>query len=610
MRERLQFLFIYLAFWTLYFLSAKVIFLAYHIQDTKILTLETLWGIFSNGFRLDLSMAAYLSILPFLLVAFSNWIKKSIFERVLFGYTLFLVFIVTLLVVIDLEVFNVWKFRLDDTPLYYLSSPKEAWASVKSSPILRLILSYILLLVFASYIVYRIIASRISTWKYVKNSPFVWMALGLTVSLFIPIRGGFQKERLTESKVYFSDTHYANIASLNTLWHFTSSVFFKSPGNGMAFQYLPTTELQKQLDELFFESKDSTELWLRSGQDKPNILLVVWESLGNKLLELENSPVPHFQALTDSVLFYSNMFASGDRTEKALVSIFSNFPGLPTQSIINETEKTKKLPFLSHELRNVGYKSEFYYGGDADFANMKPYLLQADFDLLIDKFSFPSSTVQGTWGIHDEELFAKFLKDHSQVSLQPFFSTILTVSSHQPYEVPKDYDLKEEGEEREYFNAMRYTDDMLHDFLQQAKNTSWWKNTLVIITGDHGHHLPYSGSRFNDYKVPFIVTGGAVTKKGQMVHPVSQADIAKTILSQLKVPSQMFSWSKDFSHPFSPKWAYFLFNNGFGFVEPNSSFLFDNIGNKIGASEGKVSKLSIDKGKALQQGTYLYYLEL
>ena len=124
MKERLQFLLIYFCFWVVYFLSARVIFLSYHIEDTKLLTIETFWGIFWNGIRMDFSMSGYLSVIPFLFVSISNFIKKSHLEYWIFSYTFVSVFFITLIVVIDLQVFNTWGYRIDATPLYYLKSPQ------------------------------------------------------------------------------------------------------------------------------------------------------------------------------------------------------------------------------------------------------------------------------------------------------------------------------------------------------------------------------------------------------------------------------------------------------------------------------------------------------
>ncbi|MDP1817420.1 MAG: hypothetical protein Q8K92_23380, partial [Leadbetterella sp.] len=251
MRERLRFMLIYFAFWSIYFLAARVIFLSYHIEDSKTLTLETVFGIFWHGFRMDLSMAGYLCIFPFLWVTLSNFLNKSLFQSTIFSYTFFLIFIITLIIVVDLEVYNIWSFRLDATPLAYLKSPKEAWASVKNSPVIPLIISTILLVIVASSIVYRIIANKIYDWKHIKNFPFIIYGILMVGVLIIPIRGGFGIAPMNHSTVYFSKVNFANISAINAPWNFFSSIIHNSSNKVNPYTYLPKESLDTTIANLY-----------------------------------------------------------------------------------------------------------------------------------------------------------------------------------------------------------------------------------------------------------------------------------------------------------------------------------------------------------------------
>ncbi|MCU0326531.1 MAG: sulfatase, partial [Spirosomaceae bacterium] len=283
MRERLYFLLLYYGFWVIFFVAARIIFLGYHIEDTKLLTLETVWGILWNGIRMDFSMAGYLSILPFLLVCFSNFVKKSRLENWIFSYTFVMVFIISLLIVIDLQVFNTWGYRIDATPLYYLKSPKEAWASVSSSPIFQLILSFILLLIVASYIVYRVITKNINSWVYTPNRYMVPLVLVITAALIIPIRGGFQLAPMNQSTVYFSNNNFANIAAVNATWNFFGSLVNGNYEKVNPFTYLPKEELTNNIKELYSRS-GNTDFVIKKEIQKPNVLLIVWESFTQKVI--------------------------------------------------------------------------------------------------------------------------------------------------------------------------------------------------------------------------------------------------------------------------------------------------------------------------------------
>jgi phosphoglycerol transferase MdoB-like AlkP superfamily enzyme len=610
MRDRIRFMMIYFTFWAVYFLAARVVFLAYHIEDSKLLTLETVFGIFFNGFRMDLSLAGYLSLLPFLWVSFSNFIKKSVFQNTIFSYTLFLVFIVTLVIVIDLEVYNIWSFRIDATPLEYLKSPKEAWASVKSSPIIPLIISCIALVIIASYIVYRIIANKIDNWKFIKKFPFVIYGLLITSALIIPIRGGFGIAPMNHSTVYFSKNNFANIAAINAPWNFFSSIIHRRSNKVNPYTYLPKEVLDNTIENLYVSGGKGTFVLNRT---KPNVLLIVWESFTQKVVDQRHNGIeitPFFNSLKKEGIYFSNFYASGDRTDKALTSILSGFPAQPKESIIKEPIKSGSLPVLSKDFSEQGYTTQFYYGGDTDFANIKSYLFGAHFDKIIDSHDFPEELNTSKWGVHDQYLFDKLQADlEHQGSSKPFFTTVLTLSSHEPFETSRA-DVKIPGKNTEdmFMNALNYSDESLEQFINKAKKQKWWDNTLVIILADHGHRFPETGQKAADFKIPMLWTGGAI--KSKMVFPKisSQIDLAATLLGQLNIDHTPYIWSKDVFKSNTKPWAFFAFNDGFGFQKPSKNIIFDNVGKRVISQSQGADSQDLDEGKAMQQKSFQDYL--
>ncbi len=610
MKERFHFLFIYFSFWVVYFIAARVLFLSYHIDQTKLLTLESIWGVFWHGVRMDFSMAGYLSLIPFFLLSFSNFIKKSVFEGIIYGYTFIIVIILTLIVVVDLEVFNVWNYRLDATPLNYLKTPLEAWASVRSSPVFRLILSYFLLLLLANYIVYRILANNINSWNHLKTKPFIFISLFVSFALIIPIRGGFGIAPMNQSTVYFSENNFANVSAVNASWNFFSSLVNKTYIKTNPYIYQPRDVVEQNLAELY-KTNEKSENWLKQDARKTNVLIIIWESLTAKSVGLSHHGVevtPNLNKLRNSSLYFSNIFASGDRTDKGLVAILSGYPAQPTYSIIKEPNKAAKLPVLTKDFQKIGYNTEFYYGGETEFANIKSYLFTSDFNKIVDVNDFPEDSLDTEWGVHDEMIFSKFLNDHSFQKKDPFFSTLLTLSSHEPYDVPGPVKIKGSDEESLFLNSLHYTDDQLGRFLEKAKQDPWYDNTLIIILGDHGHRLPDNGNKFDNFRIPMFWTGGALEKIENFQKVGSQIDLAKTLLSQFKLNSENYNWGKDMSSEYNP-WAYFSFNDGFGFAKTNGQLLFDNVGKKVINKTESISSKDITRSQALQQKTFQDYLD-
>jgi len=613
MKQRFQFLFLYFSFWVVFFVAARFIFLTYHIEDTKQLTLETIFGVFANGIRMDFSMAGYLSVIPFALVAFSNFLKKSKLENYIFSYTFVVVFFITLIVVIDLQVFNTWGYRLDATPLKYLKSPVEAWASVSSSPLIQLFVSFIVLLIIASNIVYRIITKNIDNWNYIGHLPFMPLAIFCLFFLILPIRGSLGISPMNQSTVYFSNNNFANIAAVNAPWNFMSSIVNGTFDKVNPYTYLPKETLTNAINSLFEES-GKTQI-LVDKKDKPvNVVVVIWESFTLKatLEKIDNQEVtPNFNKLKNEGIYFSDIYASGDRTDKGLPAILSAYPAQPTASIINTPNKSAKLPVLSKDFGKLNYATSFYYGGDLDFANLKSYLFEADFHRIVSKDDFDTKFWNSKWGAHDAFVYDRFIKDHTDLN-RPFFSTILTLSSHEPFEVPIESKFIGTDEKTMFMNAMNYADVALGKFIEDSKKQSWWDNTLIVVIADHGHRIPKMNSKTDDFAIPMLWLGGAIKNHaGKLVQGVgSQIDLASTVLNQLNMDAKYYAWSKNILKNKSKKWAFFTFNNGFGYVEAkNKYFIFDNTGHRMIESVGIIKQREQDLGKALMQKTFQDYLD-
>jgi phosphoglycerol transferase MdoB-like AlkP superfamily enzyme len=560
---------------------------------------------------MDFSMAAYLSVIPFFLVSFSNFIKKSRLENWIFSYTFLIVLITNLIIVVDLEVFNTWGYHLDATPLRYLKTPREAWASVGSSPLLQLFISFLILLTVASLIVYRIITRNIDNWNYIDNIPFIPVSILITLALFIPIRGSIGISPMNQSTVYFSTNNFANIAAVNPTWNFFSSLTNGSYDKVNPYTYLPKEELANNIKELY-ENSDKTTRVLRNDIKKPNVLIIIWESFTKKVTQqkINNQEVtPRFNELKKEGIYFADIYASGDRTDKGITAILSGYPAQPTASIITEPSKSAKLPVLSKDFEINGYSTDFYYGGEIEFANIKSYLYSSDFQKIVSKQDFESKYWNSKWGAHDDVVFRKFLNDHTNIN-QPFFSTIMTLSSHEPFEIPIPDTFEGENEQTKFMNAMYYADQSLGNFIDSAKQQPWWNNTLIIIVADHGHRIPETGKKVDEFKIPMLWLGGALAKQGVEVPQIaSQIDISSTLLNQLGINAYGYNWSKNIFDPKTKHWAFFSFNNGFGFIQPKSQIVFDNVGKKMIQLNGSMNTHDIDLGKSLMQRMFQDYLD-
>jgi phosphoglycerol transferase MdoB-like AlkP superfamily enzyme len=278
-------------------------------------------------------------------------------------------------------------------------------------------------------------------------------------------------------------------------------------------------------------------------------------------------------------------------------------------SIIRYPSKSAGVPTLAKFFKERQYRTSFYYGGETEFANIKSYLLQSSFDRLTDKNAFESKDLNSKWGAHDGAVAARISND-LQKEQAPFFVSWLTLSSHEPFETPIETYFKGEDHLSKFSNAMHYADGVIYDFVQQCSRQPWWQNTLLIIVADHGHHAIPPSTTIDNFEIPMLWLGGALKQQGLVIDKFcSQIDLATTLTAQLGGSASTFKFSKNILDSTSKPWAYFSFNNGFGFAQPQGTFVFDNIGKQVIQQRGTITKQDIDAGKSMQQRTYQDYID-
>jgi phosphoglycerol transferase MdoB-like AlkP superfamily enzyme len=240
--------------------------------------------------------------------------------------------------------------------------------------------------------------------------------------------------------------------------------------------------------------------------------------------------------------------------------------------------------------------------------NIKSYLNGQKFQQLITKESFKESDMNSKWGAHDDAVMKRLVNDIPKIK-EPFFTTWLTLSSHEPFETPVPTVFNGSDKETKFLNSLHYTDSVVYSFINELKKMSSWKNTIVIISADHGHYLPITGKRADDYRIPVLWLGGALKKQNIVIDKtVSQLDMAGSLAQQLHFKTDSFTFGKNVLDSTSKHWAFFAYNDGIGFVTDSSRTLFDNAGKRIVFEEGKSTKEHERIAKALIQKLYSDFL--
>ena len=610
MRKRFEYLGLSVLSWILLFQLFRLIFLVYETHKGDHIPPGLIPAIAFHGLKMDLSFACYLVMIPTLVTAFTaaHWNWYSVFLKY---YSRFTTFLVALLLVSDLEMFRAWGFRVDATPLSYLLSPTEAWASVSSSPLLFLFSLLGITLFFTNKLFQTLIIRTVPHFSETSRLLTIPVFIVSSAALIIPIRGGLQLAPMNQSTVYFSENNFANNAAVNPCWNFFNSLVNGENDKKNPFLFLDEKTAQSLIADLKMPA-GQYDTPLLDTTKQVNVLIIIWESLTAKAVgSLNGMPgiTPRFDSLSKEGIFFRSIYASGNRSDKGMVATLSGYPAQPTTSIIKIPTKTSSLPSLPKSFKEKGYFTSFYYGGESEFANMKSYFLQQGFDRLTDKNQFEEKDMNSKWGAHDHVVYNRLLTDLDSTR-SPFFTTLFTLSSHEPFEVPVPTVIKGNDEQNLFLNALHYADASLGDFITKAKTRAWWNNTLVIILADHGHVLPRTSKReIDDFHIPMLWLGGALKKNPMVIDTLaSQTDLAASLLGQLGMPHDQYKWSTSIFQPNRQSFAYFAFNNGFGWLRPKGYIVHDNVSRKVIEKSGNLTEKQVNTGRAYLQTSFADFL--
>lgn len=607
------------------FIVQKPLFMLYYqSQYTDVSCVDWL-NVIWHGLPLDLSLAGYLTAIPGFLFIISAWSLSKTLHRIWCIYFLFVSVLLAIIFTVDLGLYEYWGFRLDATPLFYFfSSPKDAIASVS----IWMVLGGIVAMAIYAAILYGIFKTVLLRKKQLLQMKLPYRRLRvsgvlllLTGLLFIPIRGGFTVSTMNVGKVYFSSNQKLNHAAINPAFSLMESLS-KQKDFGSQYRFMEASEADKNFKDLIDPAVSGETVSvadsLRQSADslhtlfntkRPDVLFVILESFSSKLMtSLGGEPniAVNLDSLSKEGVLFTNFYANSFRTDRGLVAILSGYPAQPTTSIMKYPRKTQSIPAIAGSLKKEGYATKYYYGGDADFTNMRSYLISSGFENIISDQDFPVSERLSKWGAHDELVFKRLLEDLKTESIEnkekntPHFRVLQTSSSHEPFEVP--YHRLDNNR----LNAFAYTDSCVGDFVKQFRKLPQWKNTVIVFVPDHLGAYPehLNNLSVERFQIPLLMVGGAIRNPRKVETYGSQQDIAATLLSQLAIPHNEFTFSKDMLNPNSPHFAFFTVPDAFGLVTADNQVIFNCQAGDVAVDEGTAKGKNLPLGKAYLQKLY------
>ncbi|MEJ5995496.1 sulfatase-like hydrolase/transferase [Pedobacter sp. Du54] len=566
-------------------------------------------------------MTGYLCIIP--LMVFLFWFlskKRRVSFKWISLYDKTFIIIFSILAVINFNIYREWGSKVNERAFGFLiDTPNEALASSASSPILLSIAVLLGLIGAAFYFHDKILKTEFR----LKKSP-IWVKIVISILLigfnFLGIRGGTGVAPNNQSMAYFSNHPILNHAAVNTEWNLLSSVLASKKTNKNPYQYFNSITAAQNVANLYQTKKDTSINILTS--KTPNVIVFILESFTanlTKTLGNETGITPKFDSLINHGFLFSKIYAAGNRTDKGLIGSLTGFPTLGTGSIVKWPEKMQKITAISQKFDQKKYHTSFFYGGESEFDNYKAFILGHGYQKLIDKNSFDTKDMNSKWGAYDDFVFNKQLAAMNETK-QPFFSTILSLTNHEPFELPTAYKFGQSNTLNRFKSTAYYTDSCINAYLNRAKKQPWYKNTLFIFIADHGHIYPknkYDVFMPERYHIPLLFYGDVIKEEYRGKKSViigSQQDLAATLLAQLNIPTKEFPWSKNLLNPYTKAFAFFSWDNGLGFIDPNQCVTFDNVGKKIlyqtHAKNEAATKINLIFGKSYLQTAYQQFIKL
>tara|TARA_B100001093_G_scaffold520485_1_gene616594 strand:- start:32349 stop:34205 length:1857 start_codon:yes stop_codon:yes gene_type:complete len=569
-------------FWLFLFFINRVIFFIFYFKSFKNIKILEILQIVPNSIELDISFISYVASIAFLLILLgfilSSFKIEPFINKTVNFFIVSMILFTNIVSAGEICLYKEWESKLNYTALTHFKHPREVFLT--ASNIDYLIFSFYILI---SIIVIRFYFNNIKIHFKFQKSSFksilkrVFFAPLILGVFFYFIRGGMQSIPINISDSYFSKNIIVNDLTVNSNWNIIQS-YFKSSRSINGNPYIKYSKKEYDLFvENYISDSNITVLPTKILKDnQPNIVFILLESWSADIIEnlggLKDI-TPNFKKLEEHGLLFTNFYSNGWKSEQAVSSIFSSFPVFPYISIIKETDKARKLPSINKSLKN--YNSSFIFGGQLSYGNIKGFLLNQKFDLVldIDDFNYP----RGRLGIHDEFMFDEFHL-HLNKMQKPFFSTLFTLSSHSPYDFPFKHKFSFNSRHDPYVNSVAYTDSCLGVFFQKIKNEKWYNNTLFIIVSDHSHSTPIYRrvAQKERFKIPMLWYGNVLHEKYKGLSNEilsSHIDITPTLLSQLnyKVDSKYFG---NDIFKLNKKYVPYSFVRGYGMINGFSNYAY------------------------------------
>lgn len=555
-------------------------------QYERVAATDSLGAIFLQGVRADLILVCLWLVIPLVCLPVFSWRRL---QPAWFGWSYYWA-LLGLIGIVFMELATpAFLLQFDTRPnrlfIEYLKYPKEVLATLWNGFRLPFVGGLVLTLVFG------VAAHRLLSPGKVKPahwSPGRYLALWplVLVLVFMGIRSTTHHRPANPALFAITGDSMVNSLVINSGYSVLYALYSmkNEAKSSEIYGKLPTEDMLRQsldwpwLKNYQFSYPEYPSLHFQQAaikRDKPlNLVIVLQESMGATFVEsLGGVPVtPELEKLAATGIWFERLYATGTRSVRGIEAVVAGYPPTPAQSTVKLSRSQHNFTTIASVLKSAGYHTQFVYGGEAHFDNMRGFFTNNGFEDIVDINRIQNPVFVGSWGASDEDLFNTALHEITALHQagKPFFSLIFTSSNHEPFEFPDGRITLFAQPKNTANNAVKYADWAMGRFFEQAKQQPLWQDTLFLIVADHDNRV-YGNNLIpvEKFRIPGLILGADI-QPSRISTLSSQVDLAPTLLSLMGISSCHPMTGRDFARdPTSPGRAILQFDDYFALMEPD-----------------------------------------
>lgn len=507
-----------------------------------------------KGVWFDNVIACYIAVLPLVtlsVLGLFNVINRtlvrcfSIFYMILFG-------VVFAISVSDISYFGYFFKHIDSSIFNWKEEGGIAMKMIfQESTYYIYFAIYIIIMILFVYLVLRF-DKQLTKKQYTNikdKNYFLYIPVSLVIigSCFLGIRGRFGYNPIRISQAFFCNNSFLNHLGINPTFYLIRDIIENSKKHNSVNNLVSEQDAIKTIESYLsidpdkhLKSPVAREIKTVGEPNDMNVVIVLMESMSMDFLDIRRngkSITPYLHELIGKSYFFDNFYSTGTHTNHGVLGTICGLPSLLDKNAMKNVQ-TPICQGIASTLRHSAYKTMFFLSHEAQYDNMQAFLKENDFEDVYSRENYPESEAVNVFGVPDQFLFNFAMPKITEAykTKRPFLATVLTISNHPPFIIPKEFESVSDYPEEQ---IVAYADDAIRNFMTEASKQEWYSNTIFVFLGDHGKIIgkqTYEMPRSLNH-IPLIIYSPAFKDAPKQFHQLGgQIDVFPTIMGLLDIP--------------------------------------------------------------------------